>query len=133
MAAEPCSTATSRDLEQLEHKIDIRLAAAREQQDLYNELTRAALEKAEVTLVARFEQVNNLRAQVTEERGNYVRREAYDALAERLARVAEATETRIGGMEKMLAAIDGSKWAFGVVVTLIALAISAGGLFLRHP
>lgn len=129
MAAEPCSTATTRDLEQLEKHLAVLIRAARDEQDLYNKLTQASLDKYEGQITIRFHEVNNLREQLAKD---YVRREAYEALADRLARVAETTENRIGGMEKTLAGIEGSKWAFGVVLTLITLAISVGGVFWRH-
>lgn len=129
MVIDPCSTATTRDLELLEKHFLVLIKGVRDEQDLYNKLTQSSLDKYEGEVTLKFHEVNNLREGLTKD---YVRREAYEALAERLARVAEATETRIGGMEKTLAAIDGSKWAFGVVVTLISLAIAAAGLFIRH-
>lgn len=147
MAAEPCSTATTRDMEQLEQKIDIRLTAAREQQDLYNELTEAALMNFKNEVSAKFETVNNLREQVTSERGVFVRRELLDiareqftnAIAVTAAQASSAVErvaTRITELEKIEANSAGRRWAFGaglgVVLTLISIGIALLGFFLRR-
>lgn len=146
MAAEPCSTATTRDLEQLEKKFDILLKAAREQQDLYNELTESALDNFKREVAAKFETVNNLREQVTSERGVFVRRELLDiareqfsnAISTATAQAAGAVErvsTRITELEKIEANSAGRRWAFGaglgVVLTLISIGIALLGFFLR--
>lgn len=129
MGTEPCSTVTTRDLELLEKHFMVLLKSARDEQDLYNKLTQASLDKYEAQVESKFHEVNNLREGLTKD---YVRKEAYDALAERLARVAEMTETRIGNVESQQAKDVGSKWAFGVMMILATIAISAVGLFLKH-
>jgi hypothetical protein len=64
--------ASLRDLAKLDEKYKIITDAMKEVAAVRDKLTEKALELAKSEQVAKFEQVNNLRAQVTEERGRYV-------------------------------------------------------------
>lgn len=85
---------------------------------------RDALALAQQATDARFEQVNNFRAQVTEERGRYVTQERYDVVTVNI-------ERRVNELQQWRANMAGRMWAIGAAVVLITLIINGFGLYLQ--
>lgn len=83
-----------------------------------------ALELAQRVQEAKFEQVNNLRAQVTEERGRYVTLEKYEGSAEVFNR-------SIGALELFRANFAGRIWGIGALIVVLTLLINGVGLYLQ--
>lgn len=85
---------------------------------------KTALELAQRVQDAKFEQVNNLRAQVTEERGRYVTMEKFEGATEGFNR-------SIGALELFRANFAGRIWGIGALIVVLTLMINGIGLYLQ--
>jgi len=92
--------------------------------DERKESQRLALDLAQRVQDAKFEQVNNLRAQVTEERGRYVTMEKFEGAVEALNR-------SVGALEQFRANFAGRIWGIGALIVVLTLLINGFGLYLQ--
>jgi len=92
--------------------------------DERKDATRTALELAQRVQDAKFEQVNNLRAQVTEERGRYVTLDKFEGAVDR-------HNVAIGGLEGWRANMTGRMWAANIVVIVLTLLINFAGFWVH--
>jgi limonene-1,2-epoxide hydrolase len=75
-----------------------------------------ARDKAEGAINERLEGMNEVRAQINEERGSYATRVEMDA-------VNSSTDGRLKTLERKDANTDGKFWVFGAIVILVNLAM----------
>lgn len=108
------------DYRYLEERI---IALDRRLQDWINE-SRRAIDKAEAALADRLEHMNEFRAQILAERGNFVSHEKFDAHVEK-------ADKAIKALEDFTANLRGRIWSIGVgaaigtaiLSTIVSLAI----------
>lgn len=93
--------------------------------DERKESLREALELAQSVQAAKFEQVNNLRAQVTEERGRYVTLDKFDGTVDRF-------NGAVGELQGWRANMTGRMWAVNIVIVILTLAINFAGFYLTQ-
>lgn len=109
--------ASLRDVEALDDKIEVRIKGVEREIEIRAEATMVALELSASAVDVKFEQFNNLRSQVTEDRRLYVTQERYDV-------VTTNVETRLLALEQGGATDKGDKSGKSAVTT--GLAIIAG-------
>ena len=78
----------------------------------------------------RLEGMNELRAQITSERGLYLSRELFDR---EHAQLRESLDTRLKVLETSRSNLDGRMWAIGAAITfVVSLVVVAINLFFRR-
>ena len=89
---------------------------------------RERIETATVALDKRLDQMNEFRAQLTEERALYVRRDMLDEFRIASAKVTDANAARIRDLETAKSNLEGRFWAFGLglgaLVVIVNVVIS---------
>lgn len=127
---------TLRDLNAVADKARLELNIVRAELAEYKIAARTALDKAEETLTARLEGMNEFRAQLNQERGSYVRRDQLEPLQlradEARQRIEDTVNLRLQLIEKTLAGIAGAAKAYAALATGISLAIGLATFFLAH-
>ncbi len=78
---------------------------------------RAALLDARANIDRRLEGMNELRAQISSERGEYLTRTEYEAKHEALI-------ARINALEQARSNVEGRMWALGGIVVVIQVALA---------
>lgn len=92
--------------------------------DERKESLREALDLAQTVQTAKFEQVNNLRAQVTEERGRYLTIDKFEGIADRY-------NIAIGELQRWRANMTGRMWAANIAVVILTLLINFGASWVK--
>ena len=84
-----------------------------------HELLAEGLRAAKVDVDQRLDSMNQLRDQITAERGEFVRRDMYDR---EHATLRDAHDSRIKALETAKSNLDGRIWAVGAVVAVLSIA-----------
>ncbi len=93
--------------------------------DERKESLHEALGKAEATVAARFESVNNLREQINMERGRYLTVEKFEGVEQRF-------NGAIGELQSWRANMTGRMWAVNIVLVLLTLGINFASYLVGH-
>jgi hypothetical protein len=105
----------------------------REQWQREHEIRHTAMEEARrlaaIEIERRLEGMNELRAQISNERGMYLTRDLYDR---EHALLRDTLDTRVKILESARANLDGRLWALGAVVTgVVSFVVIAVNLLVR--
>jgi len=93
-----------------------------------HEMLREADTKAEKGIDERFKMYNNFREQITQERGDYVRRDVMD---ERLAALQTYFEAQMGSLQSLIKPLEQMKTQVFTVVAVVGFLITLLSLFLK--
>lgn len=85
---------------------------------------RDRIETATVVLDRRLDQMNEFRAQLTEERALYVRRDMLDEFRIASAKVTDANAARIRELETAKSNLEGRLWAVGMGIGALVIVIN---------
>jgi len=110
-------------VEHLKDTIERSLKHERELRELQFKENALAVKAAYDSMGLRLDEMNALRAQITEERGTYMTRELFD-------KVNDAVEARVRYLEAFKSNIQGQMLAGGAVILLIQAAVAVA-LFFR--
>ena len=94
--------------------------------ELIHKAESHALEIAKNDINRRLDEMNELRKQITSERGEFLRREIYDR---EHASLREAMDLRIKALENTKANLEGRLWAIGAGISILVVGLE---LLLRY-
>ncbi len=93
-----------------------------------HEMGQLALDAAVRALDVRLESMNEFRAQISQERSNFLPQQVYDtehrALENKIDVKTEANEKRISVMEKWQSNMDGRFWMLGTLLTAVTISLN---------
>lgn len=133
MADDPCAGCTRRDLDQLEARMMLVAAAARDQQGLYNAMTDLALKKSDDVLSTRLDALNHVKAQLADFVRADVWSERHRILEVRLSALESERLIVQSRLDDAKVAVGKQQWLWGIGVSLVALMLSTAHFFVRAP
>ena len=93
------------------------------------EANSKALDIASKEIDRRLEGMNELRAQISTERGLYVLRESYD---EQHAALRDAIDARLKILENNRSNMEGRMWAIGAIISMLVVALNLAMYYFGH-
>lgn len=95
-------------------------ASEKSKADAVRECDQKALDKASIDVDHRLHAMNELRSQISEERGRYLLRESYD---EQHNALRDSVDVRLKLLENMKSNVEGRVWMMGAFIMVLTIFI----------